>query len=80
MYSSVHKQLCLRISSFIQSVSSSLLCNTVSFPFTEPLVRLVVDYLEPGKAMDFLAKSASKIIAARKMDSDHSALVNVWFY
>ena len=58
----------------------SLLCNTVSFPFMEPLVRLVVDHLEPGKAMDFLAKSASKIIAARKMDSDHSALVNVWLY
>ena len=40
----------------------------------------MVDYLEAGKAMDFLAKSASKIIAERKMDSDHSAVVSGWVY
>ena len=40
-------------------------------------MRLVVDHSEAGKAMDFLAKSASKIITTR-MESDHSALVNVW--
>ena len=37
----------------------------------------IVDHLEAGKAMDFLAKSASKIIAERKMDSDHSTVVSV---
>ena len=52
----------------------------MSFPFTEPLVHFVVDYLEAGKAMDFLAKSASKIIAERKLDSEHSAVVSGWAY
>ena len=57
-----------------------LFCSVVCFPFTEPLVHLVVDYLEAGKAMDFLAKYASKIIAERKMDSDHSAVVSGCVY
>ena len=57
-----------------------LICSAVSFPFTEPLVQLVVDHLEAGKAMDFLAKSASKIIAERKMDSEHSTVVSGWVY
>ena len=40
-------------------------------------MRFVVEYLEAGKAMDYLAKSASKIIAERRMDSDHGAVVSV---
>ena len=62
---------------FMPNVSSSLFCNIVSFPFTEPLVHRIVDHLEAGKAMDFLAKSASKIIAERMMDSDNSTVVSV---
>ena len=61
------------------SVSPSIiLLYVVAFPFTEPLVRLVVDHLEAGKAMDFLAKFASKIIAERRVDSSHSAAVSIW--
>ena len=59
---------------------SSSLYNTVLFPFAEPLVLPVVEFLEAGKAMNYLAESASKIIAERKMDSDHSVVVSVdWF-
>ena len=56
-----------------------LLCNAVTFPVTESLVQHIVAYLEVGKSMDFLAKSAAKIINGRKLESDHSALVSFWF-
>ena len=49
---------------------------SVSLPFMESLVRRLVHYLAVGKAMDFMAKSAAKIIKARRVDSDDSALVS----
>ena len=53
-----------------------LMLISVSIPFMEFLVRRLVDHLAVGKAMDFMAKSAAKIIKARRVDSDDSALVS----
>ena len=55
---------------------SSLLYNTVTFPFTERLAQRIMTYMDVGKAMDFLAKSADKIIQGRRLESDQSALVS----
>ena len=55
---------------------SSLLYNTVTFPFTEHLAQRIMTYMDVGRAMDFLAKSADKIIQGRRLESDQSALVS----
>ena len=49
----------------------------MTIPFLETVAQHLVTYLEVGKSMDFLARSASKIIEARKTDSDYSALVSL---
>lgn len=53
----------------------SLFYKTVTFPFTERLAQRIMTYMDVGKAMDFLAKSADKIIQGRRLESDQSALV-----
>ena len=53
-----------------------LFCTTVSFPFMESLIHWIMQHLKIGRAMDFLAKSAAKIIEARKTNPDQSAQVS----
>ena len=36
----------------------------------------ILTYMEFGKAVEFLGKSAAKIIKGRRLESDHSALVS----
>ena len=57
-----------------------ILFTTVAFPFMEPLFLWIIRHLKMGKAMDFLAKSASMIIEARKMNPGQDAEVSLDTY
>ena len=57
-----------------------ILFTAVAFPFMEPLFLWIIRHLEVGKAMDFLAKSAAKIIEARKMNPAQDAQVSLGTY
>ena len=57
-----------------------ILFTTVAFPFLEPLFLWIIRHLKVGRAMDVLAKSASKIIEARKMNPGQNAQVSLGTY
>ncbi len=52
---------------------------TVSFPFLDSVIQWIVQHLKVGKAMDFMAKSAAKIIEARKVNPSQNAQVSLAF-
>ena len=52
---------------------------TVSFPFLDSVFQWIVQHLKVGKAVDFMAKSAVKIIEARKMNPSQNAQVSLAF-
>ena len=70
--------LCLRndVHAALRCLSTFFHCKSVSIPFVETLVQRLVDRLAVGRAMDFMAKSADKIIKARRMDMDSGTLVS----
>ena len=49
---------------------------SVSFPFLDPLIRRIIQFLKVRKAADFLDNSAAKIIDARKKESVGSSPVS----
>ena len=57
-----------------------ILFTAVALPFLEPLFLWIIRHLKVGKAIDFLAKSASKIIEARKMNPGQNAQVSLGTY
>ena len=54
-----------------------LLGHAVSFPFLESLIHWIIQFLKVGKAMDFLAKSSTWIIKARRMNPGQTPEVSL---
>ena len=57
-----------------------ILFTAVALPFLEPLLLWIARHLKIGKAIDFMAKSAAKIIEARKMNLGQDAQVSLGTY
>ena len=51
--------------------------NSVTFPFLEPVVRQIVNFLDIRRAADFLDRSAAKIIEDRMLEPNSSSLVSL---